>query len=159
MGGDQTGAAMKLTKVVITMGLLVALAVAGNVAVREWYQPDVRSEQERQFQAREPERQGRRDLGISVHRENAGTLIDFGTQRRQPLSAPEPFVGQITPKGGKNETRKPDHRAFLSALAGLLTGGLLLALLLGWRPRRKPKALLAATDLEAAEILRGRQNK
>ena len=69
----------------------------------------------------------------------------------------EPFVGQITPKGGENKTRKPEDRAFLSALAGLVTGGLLLGLLLGWRRSRKPKAHFAATDLEAAELLRGRK--
>ena len=148
---------MKFTKVVIAMGLLVVLAVAGQVAFREWYRPDVRSEQGRQVQAREPVSQRRQDLGISVHRKNAGTSIDFGTQGRQPLSSPEPFVGQITPKGGENKTRKPEDRAFLSALAGLVTGGLLLGLLLGWRRSRKPKAHFAATDLEAAELLRGRK--
>ena len=162
---------MKLTKVVIAMGLLAVLTVAGHVAVREWYKPDVRSEQGRQVQAREPESQGRQNRGISVHRTNAGTSIDFGTQRRQPLSSPEPLVGQITPVGGKSKTWKPEHRAFLSALAGVVTGGLLLALFLGWRRGRKPKAHLSAdsvssrgqlplaapADLEKAEILRGRK--
>ena len=162
---------MKLTKVVIAMGLLVVLTVAGHVAVREWYKPDVRSEQGRQVQAREPERQARQDPGISVHRTNAGTSIDFGTQRRQPLlSSPEPLVGQITPVGGKSNTWKPEHRAFLSALAGVVTGALLMALFLGWRRGRKPKAhpsaesvsrhgqlpLASPADLEKAELLRGR---
>ncbi len=161
---------MKLTKVVIAMGLLVVLMVVGHVTVREWYKPDVRSEQARQVQAHAPEGQGHRDRGISVHRTNAGTSIDFGTQRRQPLSSPEPLVGQITPMGGNSKTWKPEHRAFLSALAGVVTGGLLLALLLGWRRGRKPKAHLSAdsvssrgrlplaspADLEKAELLRGR---
>lgn len=161
---------MKLTKVVIAMGLLVVLTVAGHVAVREWYKPDVRSKQGRQVQAREPERQARQDLGISVHRTNAGTSIDFGVQRRQPLSSPGPLVGQITPIGGNSTTWKPEHRAFLSALAGVVTGALLMALFLGWRRGRKPKAHLSAesvsrhgqlplaspADLEKAELLRGR---
>ena len=161
---------MKLTKVVLVMGLLVGLTIVGHVAVREWYKPDVRSEQEWQGHAREPESQRRQDLGISVRRTNAGRSIDFGTQRRQPLPSPEPLVGQVTPTAGKNETRKPEHRAFLSALAGLVTGGILMALLLCWRRGRKPKARLAAesasssgqlplvspADLEKAELLRGR---
>jgi len=162
---------MKLTKVVIAMGLLVVLTVAGHVAVREWYKPDVRSKQGRQVQAREPERQARQDLGISVHRTNAGTSIDFGVQRRQPLSSPGPLVGQITPIGGNSTTWKPEHRAFLSALAGLVTGGILMALLLAWRRGRKPKAQFAAdsvssrgqlplaspADLEKAELFRDRR--
>ncbi len=161
---------MKPTRVVMAIGLLVVLTIAGHVAVREWYKPDVRSEQGRQAQAREPESQGRQDRGPSVHRTNAGTSIDFGTQRRQPLlSSPEPLVGQITPMGGKSKTWKPEHPAFLSALAGVVTGGLLMALLLGWRRGRKPKPHLSAdsvssrgqlplaspADLEKAELLRG----
>ena len=163
---------MKLTKVVIVMGLLVVLSVAGHVAVREWYKPDVRSEQEWQGHARTPESHRRQDLGINVRRTNAGRSIDFGTQRRQPLPSPDLFVGQVTPTAGKNETRKPEHRAFLSALAGLVTGGILMALLLAWRRGRKPKAQFAAdsvssrgqlplaspADLEKAELFRDRRN-
>ena len=52
MGWPGDSAAMKLTKVVIAMGLLVGLTIAGHVAVREWYKPDVRPEQARQAQAR-----------------------------------------------------------------------------------------------------------
>ncbi len=171
MGWPGDSAAMKLTKVVIAMGLLVGLTIAGHVAVREWYKPHVRSEQGRQAQARQPESRGRQDLGVSVRRTNAGTLIDFGTQRRQALSSPEPSAGQITPRRGETKTPKPERSAFLPILAGLVTGGILTALLLGWRRRRKPKAqpaadrvsgrgqlpLVSPADLEKAELLRGRQ--
>ncbi len=157
---------MKLTKVVIAMCLLGLVTVAGHVAVREWYKPDVRSERATQEQPRQPGSQARRDRGVSVRRKNAGTLIDFGIQDRQPLASPELFVGQTTPTGGKKNSWTP----FLSALAGVVTGGILLALLFGWRRGRKPKAHLAAdsgsrrgqlplasqADLEKAEILRGR---
>ena len=161
---------MKLTRVVIAIGLLVVLSVAGHVAVREWYKPDVRPEQGRQVQVRETTRQGRRDTGVSVHRTNAGTSIDFGVQRRQPLSSPEPFLGQITPMVAEQETWMPRRSALLPALIGLATGAILMALLAGWRRGRKPRTQPAAdgvpgrgrlplaspADLEKAEFFRGR---
>ncbi|MEE8459090.1 MAG: hypothetical protein V3S08_04415 [Phycisphaerales bacterium] len=161
---------MKLTRFVIAIGLLVVLSVAGHVAVREWYKPAVRPEQGRQVQVRETTRQGRRDTGVSVHRTNAGTSIDFGVQRRQPLSSPEPFLGQITPMAGAQESWMPQGSALLPALIGLVTGALLMALLLGWRRGRKPRTQPAAdgvpgrgrlplaspADLEKAELFRGR---
>jgi hypothetical protein len=162
---------MRLSNVVIAMGLLIVLSVAGHVAVREWYKPTVRSEQGRQAPVRETALRERRDTGVSVHRANAGMSIDFGTQRRQPLSSPEPLLGQVaTPTVAEHQTRTLAHGALLPALIGAGAGALLMALLFGWRRGRKSKPQPAvasassrgqlppasAADLEKAELFRGR---
>ena len=107
-----------------------------------------------------------------MHRTNAGTSIDFGAQRRQPLSVPEPFVAQITmPTGAEHQNRMLAHGALLPALIGVATGAILMALLAGWRRGRKPTAQPAAdcvpgrgqlplaypADLEKAELFRDRK--